>query len=123
MQSFRRLNSFPLKFKNREGFLVEKCFVATKLLARMRGLLGSSELQSQEALWLSPCQQVHMWFMKFPIDVVFVNREGAIVGMESLKPWRISKFYWKAHAAIELAAGSLERWKLKPEDGFEVPHV
>lgn len=123
MQAFQRLNSFPLKLMNRDGVLVENCYVAQKLLARMRGLLGSTELKSEEALWLSPCQQVHMWFMKFPIDVVFISHDGSIVGMESLKPWRISKFYWKAHAAIEIAAGSLQKWNLKTEDQFEVPHV
>jgi uncharacterized membrane protein (UPF0127 family) len=74
---------------------------------RRRGLLGRTGLDPTAALMLSPCWAVHTTFMRFPIDVVFVDRGGrAVKIVHGLEPWRMAMAP-RAHAAIELPAGSL----------------
>ena len=74
---------------------------------RRRGLLGRGAFDRSEALVLSPCWAIHTMFMRFAIDVVFVDREGRAVRLvHSLAPWRMAAAP-RAHATIELPAGSL----------------
>jgi uncharacterized membrane protein (UPF0127 family) len=83
--------------------------VARTRRARRRGLLGRRALDERAALVLEPCLAIHTAFMRFPIDVAFVARDGRAVALvHSLQPWRIA-FAVKAHAAIELPAGALGR--------------
>src|SRR5262245_60043153 len=83
---------------------------------RRRGLLGRDSLDRSAALMLLPCFSVHTAFMRFPIDVVFVNREGVVVRVVSdMGPWRIAGS-WRAHAAIELAGGTLRARDVRPGD-------
>ena len=75
--------------------------------ARFQGLLGQDSLDRSAALVLSPCWSIHTMFMRFPIDVVFVDRDGRAVRIvRELAPWRIAVAP-RAHAAIELSAGSV----------------
>ena len=53
----------------------ERAYIARSWLARLRGLLGTSELPADEGLWLSPCNSVHSLGMRYAIDVIFLNRE------------------------------------------------
>ena len=74
---------------------------------RNRGLLGRTTFDLAAALVISPCWSIHTAFMKFAIDVVFVDRNGrAIRIVRNLAPWRIAVAA-RAHAVIELPAGSL----------------
>jgi uncharacterized membrane protein (UPF0127 family) len=83
---------------------------------RRRGLLGRNRLESGTALVLVPCVAVHTAFMKFAIDVVFVNRLGSVVHVvERLQPWRAAMAPG-AYAVIELAAGSLARHDVRVGD-------
>jgi len=85
--------------------VVERCLVADRPLARMRGLLGRSELPRGEGILLRPAASIHTAFMRFPIDAVFVDRDGTIVGIErDLKPWRTARRRG-AKAVLELPAG------------------
>ena len=73
---------------------------------RRRGLLGRMHFDRGAAMILAPCTSVHTFFMRFPIDVVFVCRSGRVVKVcANLRPWRIS-VAWRAFAAIELPAGA-----------------
>jgi len=75
--------------------------------SRRRGLLGRDCLEPSAALILTPCVAVHTAFMRFAIDVVFVDRDGhALKIVSELAPWRIA---WSpsAHAVVELAGGRL----------------
>ncbi len=81
---------------------------------RLKGLLGRRELPRGRALYLEPCAQVHTFFMKFPIDVVFVDERGVVVGLEpELRPWRMSAYYPAAAGALELPAGTIEASDLR----------
>jgi len=90
--------------------------LAVTRAARRRGLLGRDALDLSAGMMLAPCVAVHTAFMRFPIDVVFVDRDGVVRKIvRDLKPWRIAASP-RAYAAIELAAG-VER-DVVPGDRF-----
>jgi uncharacterized protein len=75
----------------------------------MRGLLGRDGLESGEGLLLKPCGSVHTFFMRFPIDVVFLDRELAVVAVSAeVAPWRTARARG-AKAVLELPAGEAAR--------------
>jgi hypothetical protein len=108
--------------------VADRVEVAVTRSSRRKGLLGRSGLEASSALILAPCLAVHTMFMRFPIDVVFVDSEGCALRMvPNLGPWRIAVEPF-AHAVVELAAGSLsqrrvnvgDRLYLRKEDGDRV---
>jgi uncharacterized membrane protein (UPF0127 family) len=83
--------------------------VAETRASRRRGLLGRDRLDPASALMLTPCVAVHTAFMRFPIDIVFLDRDGYTVKLvNDVRPWRVAAAA-RAHTVIELAAGSLQR--------------
>jgi uncharacterized membrane protein (UPF0127 family) len=73
---------------------------------RNRGLVGQQALEPGSALILAPCSAVHTWFMRFPIDIVFVARGGRVLKVKrSVGPWRLAARLG-AFAVIELGAGA-----------------
>jgi uncharacterized protein len=91
-----------------EQVVCEECLVADRPLARMRGLLGRTDLPRGEGVLLRPAGSIHTFFMRFSIDAVFVDRKGIVVGVEhELKPWRTARRRG-AHAVLELAAGEAD---------------
>ena len=75
--------------------------IADTFLKRFLGLMGRHE--GGYGLFLEPCDSIHMMFMRFPIDTIFVDREGVIVSMvKGLKPWRFAMGGKKAFAVLEL---------------------
>jgi uncharacterized protein len=88
--------------------------------ARRTGLLKHDHLPEGDALVIAPCNAVHTFFMKFPIDVAFVTRDGRVIKIRSrVAPWRIAASL-RAYAVIELAAGTLERTDTARGDRLEV---
>ncbi len=86
----------------------ERCLLAETPLARMRGLLGRRGLESGEGLLLRPAPSIHTLFMRFPIDVVFLGREGDVLKVvHRLKPWRTAAARG-AKAVLELGAGEAD---------------
>ena len=87
----------------------ERCVLADTALTRMRGLLGRRELPSGEGLLLRPASSIHMAFMRFPIDAVFLDAQGRVVKVaHELKPWRTAAAR-RAKAVVELPAGEASR--------------
>ncbi len=77
--------------------------------SRRRGLLGRDRLDAGAALVIAPCSSVHTFFMRFPIDVLFIRRDGTVVKCVSgLRPWRIA-LAPGAYAVVEFPAGALEQ--------------
>ena len=62
---------------------------ADTFLARFRGLMGRRELASGHALLLEGCSSVHMFFMKFALDIVYLDRDFRVLYVETLRPWQI----------------------------------
>ncbi len=101
---------------SRGRVVCERCVVADRPLTRLRGLLGRSELPAGEGLLLRPSPSVHTWFMRFPIDVVFLDDElGVLRVRRNMRPWRMAG-QRGARAVLELAAGEAERRGLDAGD-------
>jgi uncharacterized membrane protein (UPF0127 family) len=85
-----------------------RCRIAKDPWTRMRGLLGRRQLDDGEGILLRPAASVHTWFMQFPIDVVFLDRELLVLRVVSrVRPWRAVARRGAA-AVLELAAGECE---------------
>jgi len=100
---------------NGDGDVVcERCRLAETAFARMRGLLGRSGLARGEGLLLRPASSVHTAFMRFAIDVVFVDRENRVLKVVAdVPPWRAAACKG-ARATLELPAGEAEKHGLAP---------
>lgn len=82
--------------------------IADTRATRRRGLLGRDSMPASSALIIRPCFSIHTAFMRFAIDAVFVNHDGVVVAVKrNLAPWRIAANV-RAHAVVELPAGSLK---------------
>lgn len=82
--------------------------LADSFPSRLRGLLWRPPLRDGEGLLLSPCNAVHMWGMKYPIDVSFLDRHWNVVAVyERLGPGKRSRRHRDARHALELPAGTL----------------
>jgi len=85
------------------------------LAGQSKGLLGRSGLEPDEGMMFvrgrfEPFMWMHMFFMRFPIDIVFLNREGVVVRINhALRPWRVSSVVLRARVALELEAGAASR--------------
>ncbi|HBL15516.1 MAG: hypothetical protein A2X36_12955 [Elusimicrobia bacterium GWA2_69_24] len=94
--------------RTRERTVAAKTRVADTPASRAVGLLGRDGLGPEEGLWIVPCAMIHTVGMRFPIDVLFLDREGRVRRVISdLKPWRLSPWVWAAHSVLELAGGTL----------------
>ncbi len=100
--------------------------MATRVLAavdsatRRRGLLGRDGLEPGEAMVIAPTSAVHTFWMRFPIDVAFVRKDGTVVKTrEAVAPWRIAGAIG-AYCVIELEAGALARHGTRAGDELEV---
>ena len=83
--------------------------VAARFWSRFRGLMLARPLPPGAGLVIVPCSSIHTQFMRFPIDVLYANKEDVIVGIDrNLHPWRIGRLYKKVHYVVELPAGAAE---------------
>jgi uncharacterized protein len=100
--------------------LAARAEIALTRADRNRGLLGRDHLPAGDGLVLAPCFSIHTAFMRFPIDVIFVTRDGRVVKTCPAVPaWRM-KVGWGAYAVVELPAGSMEQARLKVGDMLEL---
>ena len=94
----------------------ERGQLALSALSRTKGLLGRRGLEPDDGLWIQPTSSIHMWFMRFAIDVVWADADGRVLKLvENLKPWRLS-FCRGAKVALELPVGAIARSGVKPGD-------
>jgi uncharacterized protein len=100
-----RTESKPIVNLTRGSVVCEHAAIADQPLRRMRGLLGRRSLPAGEGLLLRPAPSVHTAFMRFPIDVVFLDRDLQVLKLvEALRPWRTASAR-RARATLELATG------------------
>ena len=87
---------------------------------RRRGLLGRTGLAPDHALLIAPCSSIHTWFMRFPIDVIFMARDGRVLKIRRAIPaWRMSAS-WGAYAVVEMASGAIARTGVTTADRLEL---
>jgi len=89
--------------------LAERVEVARSLWARGRGLLGRKELAPGSGILLDPCNSIHMLFMRFPIDAIFLDRRDTVIKvLAGFRPWRVSPIVFRARRVLELPAGAAQ---------------
>jgi uncharacterized membrane protein (UPF0127 family) len=90
--------------------IASKAQIAASMGQRIKGLLGRAGLEPDEAMVLKPCTSVHTIFMRFPIDVLFLDKNMQIIRLiQNMPPYRLSPFVWASHLAIELPAGKISQ--------------
>lgn len=97
--------------------LADSLVVAERLLDRMRGLLGKESFSRGEGLLLRHCRAIHTFGMKFPLDLVFLDRNNRVVALRERVPInRFSPLYVTAASVLELPAGTLACLNVKSGD-------
>jgi uncharacterized protein len=103
----------------RQAVLGDSVEVADCGATRRKGLLGRSGLPGGEGLWIVPCESVHTFGMKFPIDLVYLDRRKRVKKVRSdVPPWRMSACL-SAHSVLELASGTINKTHTRPGDNLE----
>ncbi len=110
IQSLKNLQDGNYSIWYENTCIVENCAFKNSLTFRSIGLLKHKHLNDDEGLLLMPCNGIHTFFMRFPIDVILLDKECRITRViENILPWKIVLPTFKTHATIELAGGSLAR--------------
>jgi uncharacterized membrane protein (UPF0127 family) len=96
--------------------IASRALLADGHLSRLKGLLGKRRLDQGEALIIRPCWSIHTWFMRFPLDVLFVDKEGRVRKIvRAMGPWRLA-FSRGSADALEFEAGALDSTDLREGD-------
>jgi uncharacterized protein len=114
------IDAQPIVNLTQGNVICERVTVADRLLPRLRGLLGRDSLPGGEGVLLRPAPSVHTAFMRFPIDVVFLDREMQVVKVvEDMRPWRTASAR-RAKSTLELASGEAAARKIRIGDRLAV---
>ena len=90
--------------------------VADTSAKRRTGLLKKDKLAPGEGLWIAPCESVHTFFMKFAIDLVYLDKKKQVRKVRhAVPPWRLSACL-TAHSVLELPAGTIAQSRTQPGD-------
>jgi uncharacterized membrane protein (UPF0127 family) len=99
---------YRLRNVTRGTVLGEAIDIADTSAKRTTGLLKHTELRAGEGLWIVPCEGVHTFFMKFPLDLVYIDRKNVVRKVvRDVRPWRVS-LCLTAHSVVELPVGAIE---------------
>jgi uncharacterized membrane protein (UPF0127 family) len=99
-----------------DGRLLCRARVADRFGTRGIGLLTRKSLAPDEGLLIKPCTSVHTWFMRFTIDVLYLDKEDVVVKATTLKPWRFSFGGKGTKNVLELAEGRIGAMGVKAGD-------
>jgi uncharacterized protein len=102
--------------------VAEPLEVATNLITQGLGLMGRARLPERGGLLIEHCSGIHMMFMRFPIDAVFIDRSGRVLKIfPRLRPWiGFVPFVFRADRVAELPAGTADRLKIQPGEELSV---
>jgi uncharacterized protein len=112
-----------IRNRTRDTVLAQAADVADTSAKRRTGLLKHERLAPGEGLWIVPCESVHTFFMKFPIDLVYLDRKKKVRKVRSAVPaWRLSMCL-TAHSIIELPAGVIEQTRTMVGDELAIENL
>ena len=105
--------------RSRGTLLGNRIVLVDSWTGRLRGYLGRREPQPGEGMLLVPCNAVHMFGLKFPLDLIFLNQSGVVVEtIEDLRPWRRTSRIGNARFALEIPRGTIEASYTRVGDRF-----
>lgn len=103
----------------RNTCLADNAEVASTGARRSKGLLGRNGLAPGEGMWIVPCESVHTFWMKFPIDLVYLDRQLRVRKVSTnVVPWRLSACL-TAHSILELPVGAIRVSQTRPGDQLQ----
>jgi hypothetical protein len=107
----------------RNTLLADQASRADSFMQRFKGLMGVTDLPMGHGLHIAPCTSIHTFFMKIPIDAIFLDASQQIVDIcHAMPPWKVSRVYFGAKSVLELPAGTAAASKTEAGDrlSFEV---
>ena len=121
MEKINMAKLYKINPNGHADLLAENVSKAESFFARAKGLLGHSTLASSEVLWISPCNNIHTFFMKFTIDCVFVDKSLSVKKVvPKVKPFKIIGPFWKAYSVFEMSEGCVDKFQIKEGDQLYV---
>ena len=106
---------------SRNTVLADKATIADSFVTRMVGLLNRKNLSAGEALVITRCQSIHMLFMRFAIDAIFVDKDDRITGLvPGIKPFMFSQIFFKSRYVIELPTGIIVQSESRLGDQIKI---
>ena len=115
MQTVRVINT------TRSAVLAARAGFANSMFSRGVGLLGQRQLPAEGGLVIDPCTSIHMFFMRFAIDALYVAEDGVVLRVVShLRPWRLGPIVLRSRYVVELPAGTAARTGTQPGDQLRV---
>lgn len=110
-----------LRRQTSNELLLSDLQIAASLYPRMKGLLGTESLAANQGLWIHRCNSVHTFFMKYAIDVVFLDRKLVVRAVKkNVVPGRVVWPNWHSTSVVEMKAGRAAELNLKPGDQLDV---
>lgn len=106
---------------NKHIKIATKVHMADSFFKRLKGWMGKTHIEDNEALILSPCSSIHTFGMRHPIDVLFLDKENAIIFLiNNMSPWKISPIKKSATKVVELKNGTIDRYNLEVSDSISI---
>jgi Uncharacterized conserved protein len=109
--------------KNMESnqIVCDKVIIANSFFKRLKGLMFTKELPSDSSMYICPCNQIHMFFMNYNIDVLYVDKNNMVIAVdENMKPGIMGKKVKGAAAVVELQAGKVKESNIKVGQVLEI---
>ena len=115
------MDSIHVLNTSKNVLIAQEAYIAANMESRMRGLLGRASIGSDEALILKPCNSIHTFFMRFPIDVLFLDKDMKVVKIvQDMGPNRLGPIIWRSRMAIELSSGKISQTNTQVGDTIEL---
>lgn len=97
-----------VKLKKNDRIIIERVKIVSSFWGRLIGLMFKDDIDTNEGIIIRPCNSIHTFFMKFPIDVVFLTKDLKIVKIyRDLKPWKMTGISFKTKDVLEIKGGTL----------------
>lgn len=113
------MSKLRVRNKSKKTLLTDRADIADTSKKRKIGLLKHTKLEPGEGLWITPCEAVHTIGMKFPIDIVFLDKQRRVVKIRSdVQRWRMAACL-RAHSVLELPSGRAEATETVAGDQLE----
>ena len=101
--------------------LADHVKIADTFLSRMTGLLKHHSLPEKTGLLITRCNSIHMFFMRFSIDAIFVDRDHRVVGLvEGIQPFQLSPIFFRASYVVEFPVGTIDQTQTKVGDQLQL---
>lgn len=106
---------------SRQTLIAKQVQLADSPWLRMKGLLGRKSLNPDEGLLISCCNSIHMFFMRFTIDAIFLDRNNTVVGLVcAIPPFSLSPVFWNASKVLELPSGTVKLSRTELNDKIKI---